>query len=119
MYNAKDMYKIALAQAIDNGPVAIPLNGQRTACYALDRDQVETLFEDNHYNLDRSTWRTALGRWIRYGAIVPKIALDKECRTNWFVVFNLLSKDDHLKIRMLAETENCLYYPALAEGAKA
>lgn len=119
MYNAKDMYWIAQAVAIEKGPSAIIVDGKQYASYNLSRTQVEDLFEDNHYNLDRISWRNAIKNWKRYGAVVPKVALDPTYHGDWYILFDNIDKKNHVALRMFAEKEGCFYYPELAEGVKA
>lgn len=119
MYSPKDMYRLALAKALKNGPGIIPVNGERIACYYLNRKDTEDLFEDNHFKLTRCTWRDDLEEWPRYGAVVPKEALNPEFRMNWFIIFKNIDKDCHLTIRMMAEDSSCGYYPKNPEGVGA
>lgn len=118
MYNAKWMYKIAEAIAFDKGPRTIPVDGQNTAAYALSRPEIEDIFEENGYSLNRSTWKSALIRWRSYGALVPKEIEDPKVR-NWWIIFTNIDKGHYLELVYVAEDNNCAHLPKAAEGASA
>jgi len=116
MYNARDMYYMASAMALKKGPIIVPVNGKMTAVYALNRKEIENLFEENHFALRRSTWRNHLEDWDRYGALVPKEAFKKEILSNWYVIFTTIGKDDLTALHMFAEKNDVWYLPEFSGG---
>ena len=116
MYTSKDMYHIASAMAVKQGPTVLNVGGRMTAAYALSRQQIEDLYEDNHYSLMRSTWRRSVNNWERYGALVPKEVMKPEHTGTWSVIFTAITKDDLLALRMFAENQDSYYLPEVAGG---
>ena len=116
------MYWIAQAVAIQKGPTTIIFAGKKYAAYALSRREVEAIFEDNHYNLSRSTWRRAMKDWQRYGALISERAFDKTYFGDWTVMFDNIDKKnfdvlDHYYTEFKESQSLSEMYPIIAEGA--
>lgn len=89
----------------------------KIAGFILDRHELEELFEENHYQLRRRTWRDAICDWQRMDVLVPvKQVQDKNCTSNWKIMFGHVSKEDHVRIYMVADKNDCRMYPAHPEG---
>lgn len=117
-YGPKDMYWIAHAIALEKGPRVIIFGGKQYAAFALERAEVEEIFEDNHYKLKRRTWRDALAEWPRYGAEVSKKAFDSNYKGNWYVMFHNIDKSHFADLQLKSNNEGCYHYPQLAEGVR-
>lgn len=112
VYTTKQMYDIAEAIAIENGPIIIGIEGIQTAAYALPRSELKKIFGNNGYQTRRRTWLENIEDWRDYNAIVPKGISEKGALpTPFFVVFTLLAPRDLLTLRMFAEDENVPYFP--------
>lgn len=109
VYSTKDMYSIALATAIDNGPRAISVNGQLTAAYCLSKNEVKKLFVDHKYNPRRSAWVNSVMDWNEfYDVVVPK---DFENVPNCWILFTHIGEKNGQALHMFAEDRDCTYYP--------
>ena len=121
MLTGDDIYRLAVAKAIKKGPTMKIIGGYMTAGYMLNRSELRELFKGNHYALRRSTWKDHISDWAEdYNAIVPpRKVLDDDNIKDWAVVFGLIDIENHKRLRMYAEDNDCVLYPLVAEGASA
>lgn len=114
MKTPKDMYWEGLKEALEKGPRKIVSKEGPMAVYALNRIELDGLFEDNHFVTQRQTWLKYISAWPKYGAVVPKDILTST--DNWSVIFSYIDKDHWNSLRAFADKNDYGYYPELPEG---
>jgi len=104
---------------MSKGPRTLIWDGKQTAAFTLNRREVEELFEENFYNLNRSTWRTAMKRWVEYGVLINEVAFDQTYMGNWSIIFTNIDRENFKWLQMYSNDHECFYLPDMAEGASA
>lgn len=110
------MYRIAQAVAIENGPRVIGVDGVRTAVYGLSRSELKKIFSDNLYQVRRKTWLQNIEDWRDRGAIVPKGIADRiKLEEPFWVIFTEILPPDMLTLMSFAEDNGVSYIPRQKE----
>lgn len=110
VYSTRQMYYIALANAIKNGPRIISRNGVTVAAYSMTKNELKLLFVDNGYSPRRKAWMNNVTDWALFDAEVSKNFADVNSE-NGYVIFKTLSDDAQIYLRMYAEDNSVPSYP--------
>lgn len=106
MYGAKDMHRIALAIAIENGPKLVRVNGENYGAYALTKLELQKIFVmDNGYSADRSAWKKVVCSWGDRNLWADLVAKEFMQDGNWSmnVIFMSLGRDEITRLKMYSE----------------
>ena len=116
VFTTKQMFDIAEAAAIEQGPRILTIEGKQTAVYALSRNELKMIFAEHLYQTRRKTWLQNIEDWRMYGAIVPKGIADRaKLEEPFHVIFTRLLKPDMVTLQMYAEDQNVPTFPSFKD----
>lgn len=119
VYSIHQMYTLAQARAIDQGPRQISLDGKWTIGYIQTKTELKALFREHGYNTNtRKAWLNCIDAWRDYDAFVPSTLFDQPDQP-WAVAFNHVGQQAMLYLRSVASDKCIPYFPPVIESAGA
>ena len=116
VYSTKQMYDIALAIALDNGPRTIRIGGKETAAYCLSKNELKRIFVEHGYNPRRHAWVNSILDWTWLcNVLVPKEIKDDTVQNCW-IAFSYVGDTKLLYLKTYAEDNNVSYFPRSIES---